>query len=102
MRIDRASPPESGAFRTEGLALPRLKGNVMSHDQEVTLAAAAGEHVIVAGVVPDARRAEFLPSKFGVMVMLKVETSIFAWMERLCPAYSGGHWNFVELSNGGA
>jgi hypothetical protein len=77
----------------------------MSHEQEITvLASAANDRrgAVVASIVPEGRRMEFLPSKFGVTAMLKVETAVFAWMERLCPTYIGGYWNFVELSNGGA
>ena len=77
----------------------------MSHEQEITVLASAandGRGAVVASIVPEGRRMEFLPSMFGVTAMLKVETAVFAWMERLCPAYAGGYWNFVELSNGGA
>lgn len=80
----------------------------MSHEQEIAAPASViarssdNGDAVVARIVPEARRMEFLPTKFGMTSMLKVETSIFAWMERLCPAYAGGYWNFVELSNGGA
>lgn len=77
----------------------------MSHEQEITVLASAANDsrgAVFASIVPEGRRMEFLPSKFGVTAMLKVETAVFAWMERLCPTYSGGYWNFVELSNGGA
>ena len=77
----------------------------MSHEQEITVQAPSASDsrgTVVASLVPEGRRMEFLPSKFGVTAMLKVETAIFAWMQRLCPAYAGGYWNFVELSNGGA
>ena len=76
----------------------------MSHEQEITVQTSVvneSRGAVVASIVPEERRMEFLPSKFGVTAMLKVETAVFAWMERLCPAYAGGYWNFVELSNGG-
>lgn len=77
----------------------------MSHEQEITVQTSVANDsrgAVVASIVPEGRRMEFLPSKFGVTAMLKVETAVFAWIERLCPAYTGGYWNFVELSNGGA
>lgn len=77
----------------------------MSHEQEITVQTSVANDsrgAVVASIVPEGRRMEFLPSKFGVTAMLKVETAVFAWMARLCPSYTGGYWNFVELSNGGA
>ena len=57
---------------------------------------------ITATLVPDHRRLEFLPLHFGMRAMTKFETSVYGWMESLCPHYHGGFWNFIELSNGGA
>jgi hypothetical protein len=77
----------------------------MSHEQEITVHASPANDsrgTVAANLVPEGRRMEFLPSKFGVTAMLKVETAVFAWMERLCPTCAGGYWNFIELSNGGA
>ena len=77
----------------------------MSHEQEITVQTSVANEsrdAVVASIVPEGRRMEFLPSKFGVTAMLKVETAVFAWMQRLCPTYVGGYWNFVELSNDGA
>ena len=77
----------------------------MSHEQEITVHTSVANEsrgAVVASIVPEGRRMEFLPSKFGVTAMLKVEMAVFAWMQRLCPTYNGGYWNFVELSNGGA
>ena len=73
----------------------------MSHDQEDVPVATSDTSTVVASVVPDPQRMDFLPTKFGPTLMLMVETSVYGWMERLCPSYSGGYWNFVELSNGG-
>lgn len=81
----------------------------MNHEQ--TVAATPGSATatngsvkgpITATIVPDARRMEFLPLHFGVRMMMGFETTVFGWMTRLCAAYSGGYWQFVELSNGGA
>jgi hypothetical protein len=65
----------------------------MSHEDDIP---------IHATVVPEHLRPEFLPKHFGLNATLKVEVSIFGWMESLCPAYKGGFWEFIELSNGGA
>ena len=62
----------------------------MSHEQEITVQAPSASDsrgTVVASLVPEVRRMEFLPSKFGVTAMLKVETAVFAWMQRLCPAH---------------
>lgn len=80
----------------------------MNHKQTVAAPSAAtafkgpDKGPIIATIVPDARRMEFLPPHFGVRMMLRLETGVFGWMSRLCYAYSGGYWQFVELSNAGA
>lgn len=57
---------------------------------------------IVATIVPESRRMEFLPLHFGVKMMMRLEIGVYGWMSRLCSAYNGGLWAFIELSNGGA
>lgn len=84
----------------------RLKGSVMTHDTTTAIldtdeGADSTPNVVTASLVPEERRMQFLPTQFGMVGMLRVEMTIYAWMERLCPAYRGGHWNFIELSNGG-
>jgi hypothetical protein len=77
----------------------------MSHEEEITVQtpiASSSRCAVAATIVPEERRMEFLPSQFGATAMLTVETAVFAWMQRLCPSYVGGYWDFVELSNGGA
>jgi hypothetical protein len=51
--------------------------------------------------VPDAERPAFLPRVFGPRLASKGEAAVFDWMAALCPAYSGGYWQFYDLSNGG-
>ena len=55
---------------------------------------------IVATQVPEGYRLAFLPRHFGRHFM-QVESSIFGHMRNLCPDYTGGYWEFFDLSNGG-
>ena len=55
---------------------------------------------IVATVVPEEDRLEFLPRHFGKH-MLTVENYVYAQFAKLCPTYIGGYWHFYDLSNGG-
>jgi hypothetical protein len=55
---------------------------------------------IEATLVPPAARLEVLPRHFG-RLMSVFEGRVFDWMGWLCPTYSGGYWDFFELSNGG-
>ncbi len=57
-------------------------------------------NAIQAKVVPGDERLQFLPRVFGRRFM-QGETAVFNWMRRLCSEYSGGFWDFVDLSNGG-
>jgi hypothetical protein len=50
--------------------------------------------------MPSDARLGTLPRHFG-RHMLTVETRIYSFMARFAKTYSGGFWNFVELSNGG-
>ena len=55
---------------------------------------------IVATLVPEEDRLKFLPRYFGKH-MLTVEHALYAQFAKLCPTYTGGYWQFYELSNGG-
>ena len=55
---------------------------------------------IVATVVPEEDRLEFLPRHFGTH-MLTVENCLYTQFAKLCPTYTGGYWHFYDLSNGG-
>jgi antirestriction protein len=57
--------------------------------------------IIVATIVPEAERLDFLPRHFGPL-MLTVERQICSWLSTLSPDYSGSYFNFYDLSNGGA
>jgi Antirestriction protein len=56
---------------------------------------------ITASTVPGYARMAFLPRVFGPRHVIVGESAVFNWMKSLCPAYSGGFWDFVDLSNGG-
>lgn len=58
---------------------------------------------LIAVSVPDAQRLNFWPKHFGkIPQWMLLEPRAFAWMDRLCDAYSGRCWNYYTLSNGGA
>ena len=50
--------------------------------------------------IPEAERLDFLPRKVR-NAYLQFETSVYNLMGQLCADYSGGYWQFYELSNGG-
>ena len=53
-----------------------------------------------ARLVQSAERLQILPRHFG-KYMLHVEHAVYAFMRRLAAEYTGGYWNYLELSNGG-
>lgn len=59
-----------------------------------------GHHPIVASVVPEDQRLDFLPRHFGTHMML-IEFQVSHHFANLCPHYRGGSWEFYDLSNGG-
>lgn len=73
-------------------------------DKHISLTPEVTEPFILAAtVVPDEERLRFWPQLFGsIPQWITLEPCIFAWMDRLCPDYSGGVWAFYTLSNGGA
>jgi len=52
-------------------------------------------------MVKERARLEFLPALFGEKLMLRGEVAVYAFCERMVPAYNGGLWDFFELPNGG-
>ena len=56
---------------------------------------------VTATKVPDDKRLGFLPKYFGTH-LVQVENEIYNFMSALSDDYSGGYWEFYELSNGGA
>lgn len=52
-----------------------------------------------ATLVPDDRREMFLPTLFGVRLLIIAENAVYSFMNRLSPRdYGGGFWNFYEHS----
>jgi len=58
------------------------------------IAATATFHT--ASLVPDERRADFLPALFGRRHFFKGETLLYTMIQSLSPDYSGGYWQFFE------
>ncbi|MGM9489624.1 antirestriction protein [Ideonella sp. YS5] len=66
------------------------------------LPSTADDHrTIFARQIPGHQRLGFLPRSFGPRHYRQGEAAVFSWMGNLCPEYSGGFWQFYELSNGG-
>lgn len=58
---------------------------------------------VTATLVPDRQRLRFWPTHFGrIPRWIMLEPQAFSWLDRLCPDYRGGFWDFYTLSNGGA
>lgn len=50
-----------------------------------------------ASLVPEGRREMFLPTLFGLPLLIVAENAVYTFMERLSPRdYGGGFWNFYE------
>lgn len=58
------------------------------------------EGLITKEIVPRNERLGFMASHFGAHAS-EFQTLVFTLMERHCPPYSGGYWDFYKLSNGG-
>lgn len=53
-------------------------------------------------LVPEGERFEFLPAKVGPQLFVLFENSVYQTLDRLTEGdYTGGYWEFYELSNGG-
>jgi hypothetical protein len=52
-------------------------------------------------IVPDSERLNIVDGLFGMAYMLKLEPAVFRTAERLASEYTGGYWEFHDLSNGG-
>ena len=50
--------------------------------------------------VPESKRMNTLPRHFGRQMMMG-EALVYQSLQFVCEAYSGGLWDFFELSNGG-
>ena len=52
-----------------------------------------------ASIVPEDDRERFLPSLFGLRLLIVAENAVYTFMERLSPSdYGGGFWNFYEYA----
>ncbi len=56
---------------------------------------------ITAKIVPESQRMDVADKHFGIRYPLVVERMVYQFATQLAPAYSGGYWNFHQLSNGG-
>jgi hypothetical protein len=56
---------------------------------------------VTSSVVPESLRLTIFPRFIGTEHMLHFEALVYGWMRRLSEDYTGGHWNFYTLSNGG-
>ena len=55
---------------------------------------------IIATLVPDEKRLDFLPRHLGTLCV-RIEALIFNILDQASPDYAGGFWEFYDLSNGG-
>lgn len=58
------------------------------------------EQTVTAHLVGDDERLDSLPRHFGRM-MMRFESTVYAFADRLSADYDGGYWQYYELSNGG-
>jgi hypothetical protein len=52
-------------------------------------------------IVPELQRMSIADKHFGIRYPLVVEPMVFQFATQLASAYTGGYWNFHQLSNGG-
>ena len=52
-------------------------------------------------IVPESERLSIVDGLFGMSYMLKLEPAVFSIAEALAEEYTGGYWEFHDLSNGG-
>lgn len=56
----------------------------------------------VVAPVKGSRRSTFLPRHIhgNIMKAISFENTVYGVMNRICPTYDGGSWDFFEVSNG--
>jgi len=69
---------------------------IMQPDSEVLTSNAT----VTATRVPETKRIYTLPRHFGRQLLMG-EALVYQSLQSVCEAYSGGFWDFFELSNGG-
>jgi hypothetical protein len=58
-------------------------------------------HNITNTIVPESERLTIVDRLFGIAYMLKLEPAVFSIAEALAESYTGGYWEFHDLSNDG-
>ena len=58
-------------------------------------------NIITSTIVPESDRMTIVDGLFGLAYVLKLEPAVFSIAEALAEAYTGGYWEFHDLSNGG-
>lgn len=58
-------------------------------------------NIITSNIVPESDRMAIVDRLFGLAYVLKLEPAVFSIAEALSEEYTGGFWEFHELSNGG-
>jgi hypothetical protein len=58
-------------------------------------------HSIINTIVPESERMNIVDGLYGMAYMLKLEPAVFSIAEALAEEYTGGYWDFYDLSNGG-
>lgn len=58
-------------------------------------------NIITATLVSESKRMDTADKHFGIRFPITVEPMIFQFASQLAESYSGGYWNFYQLSNGG-
>jgi hypothetical protein len=56
-----------------------------------------GEEPVKALLVPGYQRLDFLPTMFGVKLMMRAERAVYGWADQLLENYRGGYWHYYSL-----
>jgi hypothetical protein len=59
------------------------------------------QRIVARTLVPEDRRTAVVEQLFGIHFPLRLEPVIYGITERMAEDYSGGYWDFFQLSNGG-
>jgi hypothetical protein len=58
-------------------------------------------NIITNTIVPESDRMTIVDGLFGLAYVLRLEPAVFSIAEALAEEYTGGFWEFHDLSNGG-
>jgi len=78
----------------------QLQETAMTTDVNISSRTSDVHSPIVARAVDDSERLMTLPRHFGHRLMI-FEGTVYTFMRRFAPDYTGGLWQFLELSNQG-